>query len=53
MNRMVSLLTEDGNKTLARNSTLLTYYDKTGKIADVNVSDRERILHGDRNVRKL
>lgn len=53
MGRMVRLLTEDGQKPLARNSGLLTYYDRTGKIADVNASDRERILHGDRNVKKL
>lgn len=53
MGRMVRLLTEDGQKLPARNSGLLTYYDKTGKIADVNASDRERILHGDRNVKKL
>lgn len=53
MGRMVQLLTEDGQKPPARNSGLLTYYDRTGKIADVNASDRERILHGDRNVKKL
>lgn len=38
---------------LAKNSTLLTYYDRQGKIKEVNVSDRERILHGDRNTKKL
>lgn len=53
LEQVMSLLTENGHKTIARNSNLLTYYDKTGKLTQINPSDRERILHGDRNTKKL
>ena len=53
LNRVISLLTDNGKKEAARNSTLLTYYDRTGRMVEPNASDRERILHGDRNTRKL
>lgn len=53
LDQVISLLTDDGRKSVAKNSTLLTYYDKSGKLTQINASDRERILHGDRNVRKL
>lgn len=53
MEQVVSLVTENGQKTIAKNSTLLTYYDRTGKITPLSASDQERILHGDRNTRKL
>lgn len=53
MERVVNLVTENGQKTMAKNSTLLTYYDRSGKIAPLSASDQERILHGDRNVKKL
>ena len=53
MERVLSLVTENGRKTMAKNSTLLTYYDRTGKIAPLSASDQERILHGDRTTRKL
>lgn len=53
LEQVISLLTDDGRKSVAKNSTLLTYYDKSGKLTQINASDRERILHGDRNVRKL
>lgn len=53
MDQVVSLVTENGQKVMAKNSTLLTYYDRTGKIAPLNASDQERILHGDRSTRKL
>ncbi len=53
LNQVISLLTDNGQKTIARNSTLLTYYDKTGKMVEPNASDRERILNGDRHARKL
>lgn len=53
LDRVISLLTDDGRRSVAKNSTLLTYYDKNGKLTQINASDRERILHGDRNVRKL
>ena len=53
INQVINLLTDDGRKTIARNSSLLTYYDKNGRMVEPNASDRERILHGDGNVRKL
>lgn len=53
LEQVINLLTDDGRRTMAKNSTLLTYYDKSGKLTQLNASDRERILHGDRNVRKL
>lgn len=53
LDQVISLLTDDGRRSVAKNSTLLTYYDKSGKLTKINASDRERILHGDRNVRTL
>ena len=53
MGRVISLVTENGQKTMAKNSTLLTYYDRSGRIAPLSASDQERILHGDRSTRKL
>lgn len=51
--QVISLLTDNGQKTIAKNSNLLTYYDRSGKLTEISPSDKERILHGDRNVRKL
>lgn len=51
--QIINLVTDNGHKTIAKNSTLLTYYDRTGKITPLSLSDQERILHGDRNVTKL
>ena len=53
LEQVISLLTEDGQRTIAKNSSLLTYYDKTGRLTSLSASDQERILHGDRNTRKL
>lgn len=53
LNQVINLLTDNGKKTVAMNSTLLTYYDRNGKMVEINASDRERILRGDRNTRKL
>lgn len=53
LNQVISLLTDNGKKTTARNSTLLTYYDRNGRMVEPSASDRERILYGDRNTRKL
>ncbi len=51
--QVIDILTENGTKTIAKNSTLLTYYDKNGRVVEPSASDRERILHGDRGSRKL
>lgn len=53
LNQVISLLTDNGKRAAARNSTLLTYYDRNGNMVEPNASDRERILYGDRNTRKL
>ncbi len=53
LEQVISLLTDDGRRTIAKNSTLLTYYDKNGRLTQINASDRERILHGDRHTRTL
>lgn len=53
LDQVISLLTDGSKRAVAKNSTLLTYYDKSGKLTQINASDRERILHGDRNVRTL
>ena len=50
---MMNTVTENGERTLAKNSTLLTYYDRSGKLTQINASDRERILHGDRSTKKM
>lgn len=51
--QVISILTDNGKKTIAKNSTLLTYYDRNGRVVEPNASDRERILHGDRGSRSL
>lgn len=53
LDQVISLLTDNGQKTIAKNSGLLTYYDRSGRLTQINASDRERILHGDRNTKKL
>lgn len=53
LEQVISLLTDDGRRTMAKNSTLLNYYDKSGKLTQLSASDKERILHGDRHVREL
>lgn len=47
-----ALLSQDGQRLPAKNSSLLTYYDSTGKLVDLNPSDQYRILHGDRGSQK-
>lgn len=53
LDQVINLLTDNGRRTIAMNSSLLTYYDKNGRMVEPNASDRERILHGDGNTRKL
>lgn len=47
-----ALLTNNGRIKPARNSNLLTTYDKRGRIVQIESGTRERILHGDRNFMK-
>lgn len=44
-----AFLSSAEGKKAARNSDLLTYYDKHGSVINVSPSDRQRILYGDRN----
>lgn len=46
-------LSHHGEKHLARNTELLTRYDRSGSITALNSSDRDLILHGSRNQIKL
>lgn len=53
MDQVINLLTDNGKRTIAKNSTLLTGYDKNGRVVEPNASDMERVLHGDRNTWEL
>ena len=44
-----AFLASTEGKKAARNSDLLTYYDKYGTVVNVSPSDRQRILYGDKN----
>lgn len=44
-----AFLSSQEGKKAARNSDLLTYYDKHGTVINVSPSDRQRILYGDKN----
>lgn len=50
---VVDILTENHTIQPAHNSTLLTYYNRHGKIVELNQTNTGRILHGDRNTRNL
>lgn len=50
---VVDILTENHTIQPARNSTLLTYYNRYGKIVEMNQTNTGRILHGDRHTRSL
>lgn len=43
-----ALLSEDGQRSPARNSSLLTYYDSKGNLISPDASVQQRVLHGDR-----
>lgn len=47
-----SLLSEDGRRIPARNSSLLTYYDAKGHLISPDASVQQRVLHGDRGSMK-
>ena len=53
VDQAINLLTDNGKRTIARNSTLLTSYDKNGKVVEPSASDMERVLHGNRNTLEL
>lgn len=51
--QVIRLLTDNGRKTAARNSTLLTFYDKNGRVVKLDASVQQRTLYGDKNTQKL
>ena len=48
-----NFLSDNGRRHLVKNSDLLTQYDKTGMIVGVDRSDKNLILHGNKNEIKL
>lgn len=53
MDGVVDVLTKNHTIQPAHNSTLLTYYNRHGKIVDLSQTNTGRILHGDRHVKTL
>lgn len=53
LKQIEQLLTRNGARRPARNSDLLTYYDRRGKIVEMDETQRHRVLFGDKNVLKL
>lgn len=53
LNRLTDMITQNGKLKLAKNSQLLTTYDRQGKIVQLDGSEKERILRGDKNLMKL
>lgn len=51
--QVIRLLTDNGRKTAARNSSLLTFYDKNGRVVKPDASVQQRALYGDKNTQKL
>ncbi len=52
MDDVSAFLADYGGRHLAKNSDLLTQYDRTGHIVNVDPSDRRRILQGEGRVRR-
>lgn len=50
---VVDILTKNHTIQPAHNSTLLTYYNRYGKIVELNQTNTGRILHGDRHTRSF
>lgn len=48
-----NFLSDNGKRHLVKNSDLLTQYDRTGTLIGVDRSDKELILHGNKNEIKL
>lgn len=53
LSKVQEILTKNGERHLAHNSDLLTYYDRRGKFVSIDESEKNRVLYGDRNVHKL
>lgn len=53
LEQIEQLLTRNGTRHLAHNSDLLTYYDRWGRLIELDETQRHRVLFGDKNVMKL
>lgn len=53
LQQIEQLLTRNGARQPARNSDLLTFYDRFGKLIELDETERHRVLFGDKNVMKL
>lgn len=51
--KLEQFVTQNGTKHLAHNSDLLTYYDRSGRIVELDETQKFRVLFGDKNVLKL
>lgn len=48
VSQIENYLEQSGRNVYVKNSDLLTYYDRSGRIVQMNGADKNRILHGDR-----
>ncbi len=53
MEQVIRLLTDNGRKTAARHSSLLTFYDRSGRVVKPDATVQQRALYGDRNTLEL
>lgn len=53
LHKVEQILTQNGAKHLAHHSDLLTYYDRRGKLVEIDDTAKHRVLFGDRNIMKL
>lgn len=53
LQKMEQLLTKNGDRRPARHSDLLTYYDRRGKLVEMDDTAKHRVLFGDKNIMKL
>lgn len=53
LQQLEQALTLNGEKRLAHNSDLLTYYDRKGNLVELDETEKHRVLYGDKNILKL
>lgn len=53
LDALTAMLTNNGKTKPARNSGLLTTYDRMGRIIELDATEEERILHGEKKFIKL
>ena len=52
IDQLTAMVTNNGKLKLAKNSQLLTTYNRQGRIVQLDGTQKERILHGDKNLMK-